>query len=165
MANTFSVNTYSPSEVVFEIGGYQLSGWDTMAVVRRVQSFTPVAGIRGKNTRVPSRDTSATITISLIQTSPSNDVLSRIHQLDIERGTGRMTILLKDNSGRSVFSSDEAYITGYPEVTFSGDFEMRTWSIFCQKTQSFTVGGNTRPETSLVDSLISGVSSAIGNIF
>ena len=165
MANKFSVDTYSPSDVLLDIGGYQIAGWDAIVITRRVQAFIPVAGIRGKHTRVPTKDTSATLSISLIQTSPTNDVLSRILDLDIQEGTARINITLKDNSGRSVFSSNEAYITGYPETTFSGDFEMRTWTIFCQTTQSYLVGGNTRPETSLVDRAISGVVGAVGNIF
>lgn len=165
MTNKFSVKTYNPSDVICDIGGYQLTGWDAIVISRGGPSFVTVKGIRGKHTRVANKDTSATITISLIQTSPSNDVLSRIHELDIQNGTGRMMIMLKDNSGRSVFSSNEAYIVGYPEATFSGDFEMRMWTIFCQTTQSYTIGGNTRPETTLIDGLLSRASSIIGNIF
>jgi hypothetical protein len=101
----------------------------------------------------------------MLQTSPSHDVMSAIHGLDLVSGTGRLELSLRDGSGNSVFNSIEAYITGYPETTYSDNFEYRTWSIYCQTTNDFVVGGNTRPETSLIDSLFGGINGAIGNIF
>ena len=103
-----SLFTYSPKQVIFSVGGYTLTGWQSIGVTRSVQGFTPIRGIRGKNTRVQNTDTSATITISILQTSMSNDTLSRIHALDLERGTGRLDILLKDKSGTGVYGSSEA---------------------------------------------------------
>lgn len=161
----FGVNTYSPSDVILLIGGYPLAGWESISITRTQQGMRPVNGIRGKHTRVPSKDTSATISIALIQTSPSNDVLSEIHAQDLVNGTGRIDLVLKDMSGRSVFSSSEAYIIGYPETIFSGQFEYRAWSLFCQKTSTYLVGGNTRPQTSIVDAALSGLGSIVGNIF
>lgn len=160
-----AVNTYSPKDVILTIGGYQIAGWDNISIRRRSPGFTTVAGIRGKHTRVPSNDSSANITLSLVQTSPSNDVLSQIHTLDLLDGTGRIALTLKDLSGRSVFDSNEAYILDYPEVLFSGGIEYRSWSLFCQTTNTYSVGGNTKPDTTLVDGLISGIGAAIGSVF
>lgn len=163
MSNKFTVSTYSPSDVILSFGGYQISGWDNITVARRAQGFITVPGIRGKHTRVPSGDTSATITISLIQTSQSNDVLSEIHRLDLENGTARIALTLKDKSGNSVFSSDEAYIVGYPESVFSGGFEQRVWTLFCQTSKSFVVGGNGVPSTSIFNAAIGAVTNLITN--
>ena len=57
-----------------------------------------------------------TLSFTILQTSQSNEVLSYIHELDIDESTGRLAITLKDLSGKSVFSSEQAYITGYPTV-------------------------------------------------
>lgn len=165
MANNFTVTTYSPKDVLLLIGGYQIVGWQSISISRSVKGFTVVRGIRGKNTRVPNRDTSATINVPLIQFSPSNDVLSYIHELDLDEGTARIALTLKDNSGRSVFSSNEAYITGYPTATYSGGFEYRSWEIFCQATDSYTIAGNTRPSTSLFDSALNEASDFVNNLF
>lgn len=165
MSNSFSISTYSPSDVQLIIGGYPVGGWQSISINRRTDSFRTIAGIRGKHTRVPSRDTSATITFPLLQTSPSNEVLSTIHELDILNGTARLSLTLKDGSGKSVFSTDEGYITGYPEVVFSGDFEYRVWKIFCQTTKSYSMAGNTRGETSVFDTAINEVSNFINNAF
>lgn len=165
MANSFTVTTYSPGDVKLTIGGYQIVGWQSMTISRTVKGFNVVRGIRGKNTRVPSRDSSATIQFSLAQFSPSNDVLSYIHELDLDEGTARIALTLKDGSGGSVFSSNEAYITGYPTSAYSGGFEYRGWEIFCQTTDTYKIGGNTRPSTSLFDSAVNEATDFISNIF
>lgn len=165
MSNSFTVQTYSPKDVILTVGGYQLTGWQSISVSRSVKGFTVIRGIRGKNTRVKNVDTSATITLSLLQTAQGNDVLSYIHELDLEEGTARISLLLKDRSGRSVFSSNEAFITGYPTATFSGQFEYRNWEIFAQSTGTYTVGGNAKPATDLLDSALSEAGKFIDSIF
>lgn len=165
MANNFTVNCYSPKDVILSIGGYQLTGWQSINITRTLKSFQVIKGIRGKNTRVPTPDTSATITISLLQSSASNEVMSSILSNDIIKGTSRITLTLKDKSGSSVFSSVEAYITGYPTTAYTGQFEYRQWEIFCQTTTTYVIGGNNRPATSLFDAALNQATDIISNIF
>lgn len=157
---TFNVTTYSPKDVILTMAGYQVIGWTSISVQSPQGIFLPIKGIRGKHTRVPIEDASATISIALSQTSPSNDVFSRIAQLDSEFETGCIDLLLKDRSGRTVFESHEAYITANPNITFTDTIEERVWTMFCQKTLT-NIGGNTRPSTSLFDSVV----DRISNIF
>jgi hypothetical protein len=162
---------YSPREVVLTFGGYTVAGWQSISVARSADVFKPVRGIRGKHTRVKNADTSCIITIPLLQTSISNDVFSRILELDTERGTGRIELTLSDLGGTSKFSSVEAYILGYPDVTFSDGFEYRQWKIFCQSTGTYIVGGNAQVENifSSIFSKASGLANsavdAVSNIF
>lgn len=162
------VYTYSPSEVQLTFGGYTITGWQNLTITRSVEAFKPVRGIRGKHTRVRSIDTSCTITVTILQTSMSNDVLCRIHDLDIEYGSGRIELLLKDMGGTGVFSSAEAYVMGYPEVVYSGEFEYRQWRLFCQNTGNYTIGGNgqtTSIFSNIFNSAAGLVNTAINNIF
>lgn len=165
MANGFTVNSFSPKDVQLIVAGYVITGWERITITRRVKGFTPIPGIRGKNTRVVSQDTSATITVPVLQTSQSNEVLSSIHEQDLDKKTGRLGITLKDVSGNSIFSSDEGYITGFPSVTYSGQFEYRTWEIFLQRTSSYNVAGNARPSTSLLDGVLGEASNFINDLF
>lgn len=160
----FTVDTYSPEDVILTIGGYQLTAWETISISRRVDTFVPVFGIRGKHTSVPTGDTSATIVIPLLQTSASNDVLSAIHDLDSQNGTGRLILMLKDNSGRSIFSSDEGRIMGYPETVYSGGFEYRAWKIWLQSTSTYIVGGNSSPSTSIFDGALNAASNFVSSL-
>jgi hypothetical protein len=162
MSNIYS---YSPTDVLFTVGGYIVTGWDSISIARGTDGFQTIKGIRGKNTRVRNLDTSANITIRIIQTSPSNDVFSTIHDQDLSRGTGRLSLTLKDTTGQSVFDSAEAWIVSYPAVVFSGDFEYREWRIFCQSTGNYSVSGNSNPGNSPFSSIISGAKDFVSNIF
>ena len=144
------VYTYTPSDVYLIFAGYTAIGWDKITIERSSPVFRHIQGIRGKHTRVRDDDTSCTITLSVMQTSPANEYLSEILALDNKNGTGRMEVSLKDTSGNSKFYSVEAYITGYPSTSFSEDIEYRSWTIFCQTTEYFHVGGNEKPSGSLI---------------
>ena len=157
MANSY---TYSPQDVRLVIGGYIFTGWNSITITRP-ESFLVVKGIRGKHTRVQNPDTSANLIIALTQTSPGNDVFSETLRQDIINGTARIALTLVDKSGSSVFSSNDAYITGYPSATFSGQFQDRPWRIFAQTTTDYTVGGNGRSSSALINA----ISEAVGNPF
>lgn len=150
---------YSPKEVQLTFGGYIVTGWQSITVTRSVDTFKPIRGIRGKHTRVRNADTSCTITIPLLQTSMSNDVFARVHDLDRTHGTGRLELTLSDLKGTSIFSSSEAYVLGYPEAIFSEEFEYRSWRIFCQSTGSYTIGGNAQ-----VTNIFSGIFGAASGL-
>jgi hypothetical protein len=150
--------TYSPQKVILAFGGYTITGWQTLTVERGADGFIPIKGIRGKHTRSRNPDTSCTITVPLLQTSMSNDVFSRIHELDLANGTGRIELTLKDTGGTTVMESIEAYILGYPTVVYSDGFSYHVWKIFCQYT-NITVGGNAQ-----VSNIFSGILGAASGV-
>lgn len=146
-----NVNTYNPSEVYLIVCGYVCEAWQDITIERNVaEAFRQVTGIRRKHTRVRNRDSSAKITINVMQTAELNDVLSEIHSQDLEDGTGRLELTLVDKSGNSLFQSIEAYIVGYPPVTFSEGITFLPWTIQCQSTDKYIVGGNTQPSAPLL---------------
>lgn len=148
--------TYSPQDVVLVVAGYQVKGWESVLIKRNKQGFLPVDGIRGTNTRVRNRNTSCTLIVPILQTQQANDVFSRIHELDLENGTGRLELTLTDKGGNSVFSSTEAFITSYPETVYSGNLEYRAWTIYCNTSQ-FYVGSNANTSFSLFSNLFNNI--------
>lgn len=148
-----SVYTYAPSDVQLLIGGNHIvHGVIEISAKKNSKTFEIVKGIRGKNTRKRNRDTSCEISVTLLQTSTSNDVLSEIVSLDAQLGTGRLSLQLKDSSGSTLIKSDDAFIEDYADITFQETIQGRTWNIQCLTTSIFVVGGNaTRP--SLLDSI------------
>lgn len=149
----FEVATYSPSDVSLLISGFQVEGWQTISITRNKQRFKEVPGIRGKNTRCPELDTSATVMVSVLQTEITNQVFSTILNLDQQYRTGRLNVMLKDTFGESVFNSIDAYISGEPVTTFSNELEYKTWTITCQSTQTNEIGGGTKSFQSLLNLL------------
>ena len=150
----FEINTYNPSDVTLLIGGYACSGWDEISIKRTTPTYKMIEGIWGKNTRVKSSNTSAMVIIALMQVSPTNDVFTEIHTQDVLFGTGRIELMLQDKSGNSLFTSNTAYITGFADKTFKDGIEFIPWSIQCLSTEVYIVGGNTRPDTQLINKAI-----------
>jgi hypothetical protein len=147
--NNFTVATYSPSDVQLIISGYEVRGWESITIERLQPGFTPFEGIRGKDSRTRNKKSSARIDLAVMQTHPLNNIFSQVHALDLEYGTGRLEITLKDNAGTSLFSSIEAYIVSYPTSTFGAEIAFPVWSIYCQNTETYNVGGNTKPQNNI----------------
>lgn len=160
----FEVFTYSPSEIILDISGYRLTGFDNITVRRNSPAFQIVRGIRGKNSRVRNRDTSCTITIDLIQTSLANDVLSYIVSEDLRTNSARLTLDLTDTLGSSKIDSKECFIEGYADLQYSGNIQYRRWTLICLSTETYRIGGNARRAQSGFDSP-SGVGSPVSETF
>jgi hypothetical protein len=65
---------------------------------------------------------------------------------------------LKDNSGRSLFKSTQAFVTRYADVTFDATISSRVWQIQCLSTDVYIVGGSSNPSASLLSNAYSNLS-------
>ena len=138
------VYTYSPSEILLNISGYTITGFDRIAVQRNSPPFKQIKGIRGQNTRVRNRDTSCTVTVDLLQTALANDVLSELLDKDLQTNSVRLSFSLTDTLGNSKIESSECYVSTFPEVVFSNDIQLRRWTLTCLSTDTFNTGGSAR---------------------
>lgn len=136
------VLTYSPGQVVITVCGFVVEGWSNVSITFNSPVFRQIRGIRGKNTRVRNKDSSATVRISLIQSSIANDVFTSLLHEDRNSGASRLDITIKDNSGTGLFVSQTAYIEGFPEVSYSASQSERVWTVLCDKSLTVRVGGN-----------------------
>lgn len=143
MANT--VLAYDPKAFVMICGGDVISGFadDSFVEVERDDdAYFKKTGVDGITTRAKNNVYTGKITIRLHQSSASNDVLSNFATLDQNSPpTGEFAVLAKDGSGRSVFSSQTAWVKKFPKVTFKKDIEVYEWIIETGQLQVF-VGGN-----------------------
>lgn len=156
-----TVTTYDPSAVYLTIGEEIVVGWNTIAISRDSFPILTVKGIRGKHTRTLSYDTSATVRVSLPSGSEWNSIFSSLVTADINNGTSRCELMLKDTGGTSLFKSTEAFVTNYADVVFDDSLSERMWIIQCLTTTDYNVGNTTTPAGSLLD----GISSGISNLF
>lgn len=163
-----AVLTYSPSDVVINISGFTVTGVVSASIEWNTETFKTIRGIRGANTRVQSLDTGATLTIELLQTSLSNDVLSDLFTLDKSYQSSRLQVYLKDNSGRTEVSSSEAFVSNLPPVSFSNNLETRVWKIQMLETDSSSLKGNStdlpdifNSASGFVDSIVDSISNLV----
>lgn len=153
------ISTYSPEAVILTLGGASLTGWNSISITRDSDQFTVIKGIRGKHTRSRNYDNSATIVLELPFSSEWNYILSQILTQDGETATGRCEILLKDNSGRSIFKTTQAYVRKFADVTFDMTISSRIWTIQCLDVDVYTIGGSTSPAASLLNNVYSGITN------
>lgn len=140
-----NVLTYDPKQFSLICGDKIIGGFaddDFVEVERDEDAFSKKAGVDGIVTRAKNNVQMGKITIRLQMSSPSNDDLTAFALLDqATPPAGQFSITAKDGSGRSVFSSQTAWVKKLPKTTFKKDVEMREWVIDCGSLQIF-VGGN-----------------------
>lgn len=139
-----SLSTFDPASVVITVGGVPISGYadGTFALLTRsVDAWSMVTGADGLTTRVKSNNRSGTLTLTLTQTSPSNDVLSGFAVADELSNSGVVPILIKDLSGTTVLFSATGWVQKFPDVEYSNILTNREWILGLADIDVF-VGGN-----------------------
>lgn len=138
-----SLRTFDPKEVSIIFGELIIRGFGETAisVVRDNPAWQMVIGADGEATRVKSNDRSGTITITLQQSSPSNDDLSTIALADEVSNAGLRPFFMKDNLGSTIYSAASAYIEQVPEAAYGKTPNERTWVIKTDNLIAF-LGGN-----------------------
>lgn len=139
-----TVKTYDPSQVALIIGGFNITGFadgSFVTVARNADAFALYIGTDGEGTRAKSSNKSGRITITLSQSSDSNAILSAILLADELSNTGVVPVLIKDNSGTSLFAAETAWIVKAPDSEFGRELGSREWIIETDNLTPF-VGGN-----------------------
>jgi hypothetical protein len=137
--------TYDPQKVKLSLGGQIASGYADgtfISVERDEDSWSKVVGADGEVSRAKSANTAATLTLTLAQTSPFNDILSALAALDEVSAAGIFPVILKDNGGTTLISSGAGWVKKPPTVVMGKVVEGREWVLDLGKT-IFFAGGNT----------------------
>lgn len=151
MASTHT-STYSPIDVAIVISQestglvHVISGLAEDSFVnieREKETFQHYTGVDNTATRIYSANTSGKITVSLQQSSASNDVLSALYAYDkaSRNSNGLFTLTVKDGSGRSIMFSQEAYVGVVPNQQFGSGMNTRDWVFHCTQMEDY-IGGN-----------------------
>jgi hypothetical protein len=105
-----AIKTYDPKQVAIYIGPVAISGWVSASVSFEDDSYEHTSGVDGEEMRTKKNDNRATLTLSLNQSSDSNDYLSGLHAADRLTNAGVLPVIIKDNSGRSLVESESGWI-------------------------------------------------------
>ena len=139
-----SVRTFDAKKVQVIFNGLSISGFadGTFAnVEREEQGFTKVTGADGFTSRSKSNNRSGSVTITLLQTSPSNDVLSNILAQDELNANAVYPLTIKDLSGESLYFTSTAWIQKAPTIQYGKEINSVEWIIDCSDLQ-MKVAGN-----------------------
>lgn len=133
----------SKGDFVHKITGFADGTFVSMD--RLVPTSEPYQGV-GDNAfgRVKRRVTAMNVTITLHQYSPSNTVLQQLQTADSNTPGNEWVFncTMKDLSGQTVVSSNNAIIAAPANASFSSTTETRDWTIYMFGSDLF-IGGNT----------------------
>ena len=139
------LTTYGPEEGAL-IFGAPITGYADgtfISIEQNEDDFTLTVGADGDACRAKTNNKSARMTITLLQSSASNDALSVIRGLDITTpsGDGILPFIWKDLSGRTFCVAEKAWIVKPPTVVYSRGVEAREW-VLETDAMLWNVGGN-----------------------
>lgn len=140
------MKTYAPGQIKIVMGAFVLSGLaeDTFVTVAEIgEGISSVSGADGEVARAMSRDSRLRITVTLLQTSDSNDRLTALHQADkATDGNGAVPVSITDLRGRSLHASDSAWVVKTPDAGYARQVGNREWVIETGRAIN-VLGGNT----------------------
>lgn len=152
MANENVISNYAPDEftIILSKGDFlhKIVGFADgtfISMQRTVPSSTPYTGAGASAFgRTKRRVTAMDITVSLHQGSPSNTVLQQLQIADANSSGNEYVFncTIRDLSGQTVLSSNNAIIASPANADFGTEFGTRDWSIYMYGSDLF-IGGNT----------------------
>lgn len=145
--------TYIPEACTFLTYGIPIEGFvdgTFISITKDVLPFTTVKSADGIVARLYNSDQTYTITLTLYSGSDSNDVLTKLWQLDEITQRGKFPLFIKDSSGSDLFFSATTWIESPASVVKSNAFEPRTW-VFRSSSAVINIGGNGDASTILQD--------------
>jgi hypothetical protein len=139
-----AVKTYDPKQVSVIIGTRAAQGFadgSFVSVDRNEDAFTLLVGADGEGCRAKSNNKSGRVTLTLMSSSEFNDYLSELALADELTGGGVVPLMIKDNSGSSLYSSATAWVVKHPTADFAKEAGTREWVLETDELIMFA-GGN-----------------------
>lgn len=144
MAGTV-VHSYAADKILVIISGIPMTGFgpDTFVTIEPAADLSTIqVGADGEVARSIGTNKTCRMTLTLQQTSPSNDVLSGLMEIDALTGGNIFPVTVQDLRGRTVFMAPQGWLSKRPSITFGAEADVRAWEILTGAPAAFFVGGN-----------------------
>jgi len=139
------VFTYDARNVHVIVGGVPMSGFADetfVSIAAENDLYEKSVGADGDVSRSRRNDDTGVLTLTLKQTSQSNDVLSALLAADRAGNGGLVDVLVQESgSGRTIVFAQAAWIKRYPNLVYGPNVENREWQIDLAGLNYF-IGGN-----------------------
>lgn len=145
---------YSPESVQCLIAGLiPITGFVDGTFITVDKDEMPYSSVRmpdGTIARKYNNSQTYTITITLHNGAETNNLLTKMWQVDEITQRGKFPLLIKDQSGSDLLFSTESWIEGIPSLTKSNAIDSRVWVIKSAYAQ-INIGGNEEVSSLLND--------------
>lgn len=156
-----SSKTYSAKHVNCTLATATIKGWgeeDMIEVSRDEGRYVKTVGADGRVSRSFIASTAGTITLTVMQTSEANEVLTGLLLTDETTLKGQFFVMIRDTIGGSVYQANDAWIQGPPTVTLKKGIEEYTWTIECSDLSMVIAGG----QGGFISEAVNTISSTLG---
>lgn len=138
-----ALRNYSIDDLHVSFNGFLINkGLMNVSVAQENDAFDYTVGSGGEVARIRRVDYRATVTVTLIGTSPDNAVLSALHEADRRSPNGTGVGVLYVQQGSDIFVAEKAWIMRAPDRSYEteaiGDNE---WVFQCADLKRVD-GGN-----------------------
>jgi hypothetical protein len=124
-----TVSTYDPKEVVITFGAVPIDGYADgtfVEVAPSGEAFTRHVGADGEVSRSKSNDNTHNVTVTLKQSSLSNEYLSVCNKADRLTGHAMLPLSITDLNGGTLYFWAEAWVE-VPSWSFGKEQSDRAW--------------------------------------
>lgn len=151
MATLFN---YVPESVNCLVAGFiPIEGFVDGTFITVDKDEMPYSSVRmpdGTIARKYNNSQTYTITITLHNGSETNNLLTKLWQVDEITQRGKFPLLIKDQSGSDLLFSTESWIEGIPSLTKSNAIDARVW-VIKSAYAVINIGGNEEVSSLLND--------------
>ena len=146
--------SYIPESVNCLIGGIiPVEGFVDGTFISVDKDEMPYSSVRmpdGTVARKKNTSQTYTITITLHNGAETNNLLTKMWQIDELTDSGKFPLLIKDQSGSDLLFSTESWIEGIPSMTKSNAIDSRVW-VIKSAYAVINIGGNESPSDLIND--------------
>ena len=128
---TAQVDTIDPKEVTVMVAGNVLEGFseDKILVARESNQVEDELGSDGDVARRITNDKRGNFTITLLQTSRSNLILTGLARADELSGNGIFPVVIKDNRGNDLHIGASCWVQKMSDSAYGNRINTRVWII------------------------------------
>lgn len=135
------LHTYDPAKVVVTFNGLRLTGIQKVTVKRDEDAVMKHVSTDGTVTRAINRHRGGEVTVDIVQSSPTNDILSAFAQDDEDLALLTGVLQVEDLFGTTLEYAGHAWIKKTPDSNFEKEVQDRAWVFDCAELRRF-VGGS-----------------------
>ena len=128
------LKTYDPKKVLIALGSHSVTGFSDgtfLSIEANGDGISKKVGCDGEIVRSIDPDSSAKLTITVLQSSPTVAYCQSRYDLDKQTGDGTFPVLVKDLKGGLIFSASDGWVTTPPTREFAKESSDREIIIDC----------------------------------
>jgi hypothetical protein len=131
--------TYDPKDVAIILDSHIVGGYaeGTFIEIEPLGAGSkPVVGTDGEVTRSTSVDRSHVVTLTLMQTSDSHQILNDYMHADQRDGSGIFSLSVRDPAANASHYAYKAWVGNPPKYKYGAVAEEFTWTIYCESIET-----------------------------